>query len=429
MPPIREVDQQQRAHLRRRALGGYRYVRLRWRVLFALVDGIGSVFSAAARLLAGLRNGLPPDDPRRILVVQFDHLGDAILTTSIFAPLRKRFPQARIDVLAASWNRAVFDSAAEVDRVIVCARNRFTPGAGLSWIPATIVWGLRLRQHRYDLGIDVRGEFPHNVLLWLSGAARRLGWASGGGGFLLTDNPDYVSDRPELQSRAALLKCLGIDCDDGLRATFRPSAAACERAKAAWSEMGVAGQDTRIVLHVGAGTAAKRWPVEYWRRLVDRLGAEGNVAVALVGTSSDGQTARTILGNAKPPHAVDWTGRFRVDELAAVLQQADVLVGADSGPAHLAAAVQTPAIVLFSGTNSMQQWQPRGKVVHTLRYEVACSPCHRKTCPIAGHPCMRGLRPGHVLDTLKELLGARPPVDSSGNPTVQMLPSATGSNL
>ena len=429
MPPIREAEQQQRTHLRRRTLGGYRYVRLRWRILFALVDAIGSVLSAAARLLRDSRgNSSASNDPRRILVVQFDHLGDAVLTTSIFAPLRKRFPQARIDVLAAPWNRAVFDSAAEVDSVRVCHRNRFAPGSGLSWIPATIAWGLRLRKHRYDLAIDIRGEFPHNVLLWLSGAARRLGWASGGGGFLLTDKPDYVADRPELQSRAALLECLGIDCDDGLRATFRPSQAACECANAAWSEMDVAGRDARIVLHVGAGTSAKRWPVEYWRRLVDHLGAEGNVAVALVGASSDGQTARTILGNLKPPHAVDWTGRFRVDELAAVLQQADVLVGADSGPAHLATAVQTPAVVLFSGTNSMQQWQPRGKLVRAIRHEVACSPCHRRTCPVAGHPCMRGLRPGHVLNTLRDLLDARRPTDSSDNPTGQLLPSATGSN-
>ena len=196
MPPIQEVDQHGK-QLRRRALGGYRYVRLRWRVLFALVDAIGSALSAAARLLAGSRNRSSAlDDPRRILVVQFDHLGDAILTTSIFAPLRKRFPQARIDVLAAPWNRAVFDSAAEVDNVHVCRRNRFAPNVGLAWIPATIVWGLRLRKHRYDLAIDVRGEFPHNVLLWLSGAARRLGWASGGGGFLLTDKPDYVADPP-----------------------------------------------------------------------------------------------------------------------------------------------------------------------------------------------------------------------------------------
>ena len=152
------------------------------------------------------------------------------------------------------------------------------------------------------------------------------------------------------------------------------------------------------------------------------------MAVALVGVASDGQTAGVILGSAKPPYAVDWTGRFNVDELAALLQQADVLVGADSGPAHLAAAVQTPAVVLFSGTNSMTQWQPSGNAVRAIRHEAACSPCHRKTCPIAGHPCMRGLRPGHVLNTLKDLLDARLPTESSDNPTAQLLPSATGSN-
>ena len=379
---------------------------MRWRVLFGCVDAVGSLIFAIARFLSCFfhRPG-QAREPSRILLLQFDHFGDAVITTSMFAALRRRFPGARIDVLAAPWNRAVFQAVPEVGTVHVCRHNRFATDSHLAWIPAMIVWGWRLRRDRYDLAIDVRGEFPHNVLLWLTGAPRRLGWASGGGGFLLTDKPDFVIDRPEVVSRAALLELVGISHDETVKPVFRPSPAAVHCAKAAWGEFaGDCESRSRVVMHVGAGTSAKRWPVEHWRHLVGRLIAERKANVAIIGTSSDTQTAQAVLGAPASSRVVDWTGRFEVDELSAVLQQADILIGADSGPAHLAAAVDTAVVALFSGTNSVAQWRPWGEKVRVLRADVPCGPCHLKACPLAGHPCMRGIQPDHVFQVATEYL-------------------------
>jgi hypothetical protein len=92
-----------------------------------------------------------------------------------------------------------------------------------------------------------------------------------------------------------------------------------------------------------------------------------------------------------------------VDELAAVLEASDLFIGADSGPAHLAAAVGTPAVVLFSGTNDPRQWQPCGEAVRVLRQPVPCSPCHRTRCPWADHPCMRRLTPNDAAAAVEDL--------------------------
>ena len=397
------------ARLRRRTLGGYRYVRMRWRLLFGCVDAVGRLIFAIARFLSPA-SPLPTldGDLARILVVQMDHFGDAVITTAMFGRLKQRFPNARIDVLAAPWNRAVFDAVPEVDQIHTCRHNRFSPSRSLAWIPATVAWGWRLRRERYDLAIDVRGEFPHNVLLWLTGARRRVGWSSGGGGFLLTHKPVFVVNRPEVESRAALLELLGVRCDRGPTPVFHPTPEAVATAKAAWSEFEEAPESrSRIVLHVGAGTTAKRWPAEHWRQLVAHLSVERCANVALIGTSSDTQTAQAILGASLPSRVADWTGRFNVDELAAVLQHADVLVGADSGPAHLASAVDTAVVALFSGTNSIEQWQPCGTDVLALHADVSCSPCHLRACPLVGHPCMRGIQPDQVIQAMNQLLPDR----------------------
>ncbi len=428
-------------HLRRRPLGRYRYTRLRWRILFSVIDFVGRILFDGSR---ALRRWLvtcdettnDSTDPRVILLVQLDHLGDAVISTCMLAALRQRYPEASIEVLAGPWNQVVFRNAPEVDRVHLCGTNRFARGRlGRFFWPAALLYrGWRLRRRKIDLGIDVRGEFPLALLLWLSGARRRVGWACGGGEFLLTNSAAFVPNRPEVASRRALLETIGIAADaESFRPRFFPSVAARRRVDDLLGELSVgcamvgeaasglfssscpsslaprrSGNPTRplVVIHVGAGTAAKQWPAEHWQELLGRLVLERNVQVVLVGTKADRIITRQILGGKVWPDVADWSGRLNVVELAALVERADAMVGADSGPAHLAAAVGTPVVALFSGTNNPDQWRPCGQRVTVVRQSVDCSPCHRQRCPRAGHPCMQQLTPKSVAGELLKLLPA-----------------------
>jgi ADP-heptose:LPS heptosyltransferase len=99
----------------------------------------------------------------------------------------------------------------------------------------------------------------------------------------------------------------------------------------------------------------------------------------------------------------NWIGRLSLVELAAVLDRAALMIGADSGPAHMAAAVGTPTVVLFSGTNCQEQWRPPGEHVTVLAHDVPCRPCHqKKTCPVDGHPCMTGITPEQVAEAVRK---------------------------
>ncbi|MBN2295510.1 MAG: glycosyltransferase family 9 protein [Pirellulales bacterium] len=397
--------------LRRRPLGRYRYVRLRWRIMFTLIDTLGAMLFASARLLRRSFASAASEinyDPLRILLIQLDHMGDAIITTVMLPLLRRRYPQASIEVLCGPWNRELFESIGHVDRVHVSRLNRFLRGDSRSfftrfaWAGAVFAQGLRLRRCKFDLGIDVRGEFPHALMLWLAGVRRRLGWTCGGGGFMLTDTAPFVPDRPEVDSRLALLEQLGIKPADGseARPRYNPTSSSERSVASMLDELGLHEQTTRVALHVSAGTTAKRWPVEHWRTLLDmlKLSVPENIQlqVVLIGGSADRQISRHIIGDRDLDGVVDLTGRLNVVELAALLQRVDLLIGGDSGPAHLAAAVGTPVVALFSGTNNHRQWQPCGPDVVVLRHPVDCSPCHRHQCPLAGHPCMHKLEPASV---------------------------------
>ena len=149
------------SRLRRRVLGRYRYVRTRWRVLFAIIDALGHWAVVAARLsrcgftaapLDGKVSGTGPNETvRRILLVQCDHLGDALITTAMLAPLRREYTAATIEVLAAPWNSQVFEASPEIDRVHVWHLNRFNREHRFAWVWAVFWWGLALRRRRFDL--------------------------------------------------------------------------------------------------------------------------------------------------------------------------------------------------------------------------------------------------------------------------------------
>lgn len=381
----------------------YRFVRKRWHWLFAVVDAVGYFVRRLINRLRKSTTELPrPDQVRRILLVQLDHLGDAVMTTSLLPGLRDRFPQATIDVLCAPWNFEIF-TRREVARIFVSRWNRFQRGRTWLWPLSTLYWGCKLRDRKYDVTIDVRGEFSIALLTALTGTRCRVGWPCAGGGFLLTHPVEYVVGRHEVESRRAVLHTLGATSRSITAPSFMPSPAA-DRFVAHMLGEFLRGDRPLLVFHIGAGTEAKQWPMEHWRELLGRASIEFDARVILVGGAADVEKAREITQNQFWPGLMDWTGRLTIDQLAALLRRADAVIGNDSGPAHLAAAVEAEVIVLFSGTNDPNLWRPWGERVQVLRNPVLCSPCFLRKCRLADHPCVRGLTPETVVDALHSIL-------------------------
>ena len=150
------------------SVGRYRYSKLRWRLLVHALDCGGHDRD-------GDRPAIPAGRGRstaraRILVVQLDHLGDAVLSTPLIAELRAAYPEAAIDVLASPSNHEVFEADPNVNRVWVAERTWFERRPD-RWALLTAVWSLgrSLRGMGYDLGIDVRGDVLTVLVLALAG--------------------------------------------------------------------------------------------------------------------------------------------------------------------------------------------------------------------------------------------------------------------
>jgi ADP-heptose:LPS heptosyltransferase len=158
--------------------------------------------------------------------------------------------------------------------------------------------------------------------------------------------------------------------------------------------------------HLSAFQPAKLWPVERFVQVARYLAERHAARVLVVGSQSDLAQAEAFSGALAEP-ALIATGRTALPQTAALLERCRLFIGNDSGPAHLAAAVRTPAVVLFGPTDP-DLWRPYGARV--IRAPRACDPrCNSRTCAVPQRHCLADITADQVIEAAEQLLVAPPP--------------------
>jgi ADP-heptose:LPS heptosyltransferase len=156
-----------------------------------------------------------------------------------------------------------------------------------------------------------------------------------------------------------------------------------------------------VVVHPGASVPARAWAPERYAALVDALVAEGRRAV-VTGGPDEGELTARVAGPPRP-EVLDLGGQLDLTHLAEVISGADAIVVGNTGPAHLAAVVGTPVVLLFAPTVPVVRWRP-WRVPHVLLYrEVPCAGCRARVCPVEGHPCLNGVSVEEVVSAVAHL--------------------------
>ncbi len=377
--------------------------RERWAV--GLADAWLRLATAPARMRRAPRLGAPP---RRILVLRLERIGDLLMTFGALADLRARVPHAEIDLCVASWNEPLAHAMAVADRIDVLdppwlARDQ--PGA--SWA--------RLRDHarawrrnRYDLAINLEPDIRSNLLLWWSGAVRRVGYFTGGGGPLLTDPAAYNPALHTHDNARRLIALAAPASADALptRPRLRVPDAARERASGL---LAPAAGAVCVGIHASGGRPVKQWHPGRFAEVATALGREYGATIVLTGAPADAAIVRQVeAGIPAGVRVLNLCGQGDVLGLAAVLERLAVFVTGDTGPMHLAAAVDTPVVALF-GPSVPARYAPLTSASRVVRVDLPCSPCNRIRLPpdrCRGHvpDCLDGIGVDAVLAAARELL-------------------------
>ncbi len=360
----------------------------------------------------------------RILLVHPGHMGALVMVTPILHALRTHAPDAHITMLIGPWSKEVVARHPDVDEILTCTfpSHRDNSINALSSYALLLKVARQFRKGNYDLAISLRPNFWWGAaLLYLAGIPHRVGYDVQSCTPLLTDAIPRVQQEHFTASYLRLasmgLKVLGCEpldepyTPESYPMHFVPTATeqlwATERLS---TERNVPSQPV-VVIHPGTGGEVKLWRSEAWAACVDALtqpsGTFYGACIILTGSKSE-QSLLKEIEDAMKSHATTITG-MTLGQLAALLQQAQLVLGVDSGPLHLAVAQGTPTIRIFGPTDAVT-FGPWGKqeqhavVVATHRCPTCPAiPCRRLNFQpeeLAAHPCVKLVSEQEVLTTI-----------------------------
>jgi ADP-heptose:LPS heptosyltransferase len=175
------------------------------------------------------------------------------------------------------------------------------------------------------------------------------------------------------------------------------------RADALLSAHGIGPCEPFVAIAPGASCAARRYDAGRFARVAAILAEDVSLPVVLLG--NERERALTERIRSASAGIVDLTGHTSIPELAAVIGRASSLLANDSGPMHIADALDTPMVVLFSGTELESQWAPRRARTTILRQPTDCSPCYAFECPFEMQ-CL-DIAPEAVAEAVVRMVRAR----------------------
>jgi lipopolysaccharide heptosyltransferase II len=335
---------------------------------------------------------LPPD--AHILVVKLATIGDLLLATPALRALRETYPQAHIDLLVTPASAGLLDGWEVIDRVVVLDKYIFDYPQQLLKNPRNLLrlaplWH-DLRDGNYDAVLLLHhltlffGRLKHQFLMRATGAKWRVGLDNGHGWFLnMRVKDNGFGAMHEAEYNLAVAEAVGATTNDK-RLTLPLSEEHRRQARQLVYGDEPPGNIKRpiITMHPGSGgySTARRWAPERFAHLADTLYRDTGGQLILMGGPEEAELHQQITGMMESEMPVrSFAGKGSIHVAAAVLEQADLFVGNDSGLMHLATAVATPTVAIFGLTNS-QAWGPYtggvpGRQAEVVKLDLPCMPC------------------------------------------------------
>ncbi len=349
----------------------------------------------------------------KILLIRPDHLGDLVMTTPVLQALREQAPNAHITMMIGPWSRTIVERHPALNQLLTCPFPGFQRAAQKPLEPYIVLFKMakQLRHERYDLAINLRPDFWWGAaLLYLAHISHRIGYAIAPGTPFLTQVLPFPSAEhatiSSLRLTSAGLQTLGypplIEPYTPTRYPlhFKPTTEEQQWVTQHLLNAGIRPADPIVVIHPGTGGDVKLWRTEAWSHIANTLMTKKMLSlparIVLTGSPKEQPMLEKIARGmtVAPLLMTDMT----VGQLAALLAHAQLVLGVDNGPLHLATAQDTPSLRLFGPTDThiFGPWgSPEQHVV--IASTQKCPTCPAIPCgrldfhpeELPSHPCVR----------------------------------------
>lgn len=331
---------------------------------------------------------LSPDELNTVLIFKPDEIGDAIYSLPAIAELHHALPHARLFLLCSELTRPLFERTGLVDEISAVksriflkqfrridvsdalrsfSRSDFDASIFLRTYPAFFKSFLKIpaiRQiHPRDPRLRSRSLYRPQVSTW--GEQRRHQ------ALQLLELISPFTDKTYSMSDVRFPKFHWTEEDKKISPEL---------------------PEPYFVIHPFSKDETRRYPMEYWKEIVQLLQRRYPIPVAVIGEKSDGSVSFE--------NVVQYQGRLTLGQTGYLISHAKIFIGNESGPAHWAAALGVPTVTFFGGHSLPGEWAPLGRSL-LIRTEVPCSPCYQRTCPEYQVACLSELRPHQIWPSLE----------------------------
>ncbi len=289
---------------------------------------------------------------KKILIIKPSALGDIIQALPAVCSLAESFSNAQIHWFVRPEYAPLIENHPCIHKIVAFNRTRL----GKWWYRPAVFAELvklvsQLRKEKYDIVFDFQGRFRSAIFTWLSGCKQRIGMAQ----TQEFTSPFYTQKVRQSASSVHLVDYfLDMACAAGAKRSkiefgLKPDMQSVEEVHKLLTSHHI-NADNYTVFVPGATVEAKRWPVENFAALADKVYEKYRCSIIAIGSESEKAIAEKLKTLAKSP-VINFAGGTNMQQLVALLAEAKIVVSNDTGPAHIAAALGAPMVLIFGLTN------------------------------------------------------------------------------
>lgn len=334
--------------------------------------------------------------------MQTAFIGDSVLTTPLVRAAREIFPrpESQIEMMVSPLGENIFANNPHIDDVIVYDKRNSEKG-----ILPFLALANRIRKKKFDTAILPHRSYRTGLICKMASIPRRIGFDGSAGRMFYTEKVDRPAEIHETERMLRLLRPIG-KTPKALPTELFPDREDYRIADSFISSHNLVPSRTAIIAP-GSVWGTKRYPTDRFAKVIDELMRSGNLDNAIIiGGLNEREIAERII-DASSERVFSAIGIGDIMTSAALIDRCRILIGNDSAPVHIAAAMKTPVVAILGPTIPEFGFTPyfeKSIVIQPNKY-LECRPCSghgKKKCP--RHDCMLSISPQKIVEATFELL-------------------------
>jgi lipopolysaccharide heptosyltransferase I len=342
----------------------------------------------------------------KVLIVKPSSLGDIFHVFPAISILTAVHPEVEIDWVVHPAFAEVLKYCPNIRRIIIFKRKEL--GSAKTFLPHFFKLASELRQERYDLVIDFQGLFRSAFFAWLARCRKIIGFASpkeSAAKFFYTRKiaiPDSVVHAVDKNVR--LMQLLLNSKIAPAAPSLAPVKEFSEQTEKLFAEYGISSTDRLVGIIPGARWPSKCWPPAFFADVINAAARSNpELKFLILGSKSDRNAAAEIIKSVSNAAAViSLAGKTGIGELVESIRRCEFIISNDSGPIHIAAAMNKPVFAFFGPTDSLKTG-PYGNIHCIFQAELPCIKCLKRKCPLGTLDCHK-LEISKITDKLKHFI-------------------------